>query len=162
LLCPERDREKLDMAVTEARELVAEFNRRATVTKASVYIIIGRIAQDDVEAVRSINSEVRNLLDAMERGLQRLDVEAVRAAASKAKEIAQMLTPEASANALQAIRVARSAARRIVKAGEAAALEIDEATLRTIRQSRTAFIDLEPQGEVEAPVVQGRRSTSVR
>lgn len=159
LLCPERDREKLDNAVTEARQLVAEFNRVATVTKCSVYVIIGRIAQDDVEAVRGINSEVRNLLTAMEQGLQRLDVEAVRSAANKARELSAMLSPEASANAQQAIRVARSAARRIVKAGEAAALEIDEATLRTIRQSRTAFIDISndaDQDAVSAPVIVGR------
>jgi hypothetical protein len=156
LLCPERDREKLEAAIAEARALADAFNRNAKVTKVSIYIMIGRVAQDDVEAVRSINAEVRNLLSAMEEGLQRLDVEKVREAANRAKQLTQMLSPEASANAQQAIRVARSAARRIVKAGEAAAIEIDAATLNAIRQSRAAFIDLSDEPvEIEAPVVEG-------
>lgn len=156
LLCPEADREKLTAAIDEARAAIDEFNGTAMITEAGLSIIIGRIAADDVEAVRAINGEVRDLLTAMETGLQKLDVAAVRDAANKARALSAMLSPLAAERAEAAIRVARSAARRIVKAGETAALEIDEATLRTIRQSRTAFLDLDDAAEVLEPTVSGR------
>jgi hypothetical protein len=156
LLCPESDREKLTAAIAEAREAIDDFNMRAQITQASFSILIGRIAADDVEAVRAINGEIRELMTAMESGLRGLDVEAVREAANKAKALSSMLSPEASERAEKAIAVARSAARRIVKAGEAAAIEIDEATLRTIRQSRAAFLDLEDGAEVQEPTLAGR------
>lgn len=156
LLCPEADREKLTTVMAEAREIVAEFNSRATITRIALFVIVGRVAADDVEAIRAINSEVSDLLTTMEAGLQRLDVETVREAANKARAISAMLSPAAAERAQKAIEVARSAARRIVKAGEAAAVEIDEATLNAIRSSRTAFLDLDKQAEVQIPAVTGR------
>lgn len=156
LLCPEGDRDRLTDAMAQAREIVAEFNREASLTQVAVFMIVGRVAADDVEAVRAINSEIRDLMTTMERGLMKLDVKVVREAADKAKELSAMLSPEASERAQRAITVARSAARKIVKAGEAAALEIDEATLNAIRTSRTAFLDMDDQAEVQAPTVTGR------
>lgn len=156
LLCPESSRELLTEAIADARALIDEFNANASVTRVSFSILIGRVAADDVEAIRAINGEVRDLLTAMERGLKNLDVEAVRDAANKAKALSSMLSPEAATRAQKAIDVARNAARRIVKAGEAAAVEIDEATMRTIQQSRAAFIDLEDTSEVQEPIVTGR------
>lgn len=156
LLCPEADREKLSAAVAEARGIIDAFNATAQVTRVSVYTVVGRIAADDAEAVRAINSELRYLMDSMEAGLKRLDVEAVRSAADKAKALSAMLSPEASERAEMAIKTARSAARRIVKAGEVAAAEIDETVLRTIRYARAAFIELDEVKEVQEPIVTGR------
>lgn len=156
LLCPESDREKLDAAIEEARSLVDAFNRTANITRIGCYVIIGRVASDDVEAIRAINSEIRDLMTMMERGLQNLDVKAVRDAADKAKSLSTMLSPAAAERAQLGIAAARSAARRIVKAGEAAAIEIDAATMRTIQQSRAAFIDMDDAGEVQEPSVTGR------
>lgn len=156
LLCPETSRDKLMEAITEAREAIEDFNRSSQVTQISLFAIIGRVAADDLEAVRAINGEVRDLLSEMERGLRRLDVQAVRDAANKARSLAMMLSPEAARRAEEAIAVARSAARQIVKAGETAALEIDEATLNRIRQSQAAFLDLEDTTEVLEPTVTGR------
>ena len=156
LLCPESERERLDRAVREAQEIANEFNSRASVTRMAVHIIVGRVAADDVEAVRAINSEVRDLMERMEAGLIALDVQAVRDAANRARDLAAMLTPEAASKAQAAIDAARQAARRIVKAGEAAAIEIDQATLRVIRGGRAAFLDLDEAGEIAAPVVTGR------
>lgn len=156
LLCRQDQRDALLAAVDQARELANGFNARASITRLGVYVIVGEVAQDDARAVSAINSEVRDLLESMDAGLKRLDVEAVREAASRAKALAAMLTPEAAGRAEQAIRVAREACRRIVKAGEAAAIEIDAATLRTIRNARTAFLDLDEAGEVATPEVQGR------
>ncbi len=156
LLCPEAMRDKLTIAIDMARAVITDFNERATVTRASLHVIIGRVASDDVEAIRAINSEVRDLLTAMEDGLKKLDVDAVREAANKARSLSAMLSPEAAGRAQKAIDVARSAARQIVKAGETAAVEIDEATFRTITQARAAFLDLDDAAEIQEPTVTGR------
>jgi hypothetical protein len=157
LLCPNTNADKLDKAIAEARALADDFNSRATLTRVQVYVIAGRIAQDDVEAVRAINSEVSDLLNRMEQGVRNLDVETIRDAAKRAKALGSMITPEASERLEKAISTARDAARNIVKAGEAAAVEIDQRALRAITESRTAFLDLDtPAAEIAAPTVTGR------
>lgn len=156
LLCPESAADQLAEAIAEARAVAEAFNQRAAITRLSVNVIAGRIAADDLDAVRAINAEVRDLLTAMEQGLQRLDVQAVRDAANKARELSAMLTPEAAAKAQKAIDVARSAARQIVKAGEAAAIEVDRATLAAVRGARLAFLDLDDADEMQAPAAAGR------
>ena len=157
LLCPEALSGKLDDAIAEARDLADQFNARAKLSHIGVYVIAGRIARDDVEAVRAINSEIRDLMDSMERGLKNLDVKVVREAADKARSLGQMLSTEASAQVQNAIDAARSAARRIVKAGEAGAIEIDSRAIRAITTARTQFLDLDDDGrEIGAPVAAGR------
>lgn len=158
LLCPERDADKLEEAIRQARELAEEFNAGAKLTRIGVYIIVGKVNPDDVEAIRAINSEVRDLLDAMKQGVQALDVKVVRESANKAREMSEMLSPAASERLQDAIRVARSAARRIVKAGTDAAVEIDEATLRNLTETRLQFLDLSEDAalDYEAAEVDGR------
>lgn len=156
LLCPQDQGEKLAAAIAEAQEIAEGFNRRASVTRIAVHAIVGRVAEDDVQAVRAINSEVRGLMEAMEAGLRNLDVQVVRDAANKAKDLAAMLTPEAVGKAQAAIDAARAAARRIVKAGEAAAIELDAATMRAIQAGRAAFVDLDEVAPMQTPEVVGR------
>jgi hypothetical protein len=153
LLCPEGDADKLDEAMREARLIAEEFNANAKLTRVSVNILVGRIAADDVEAVRAINSEVRDLLSQMERGLRNADAGTIREAANKAKALSTMLSPQAAKRAQVAIEAARIAARKIVKAGESAALEIDTAAIEAVRTGRLAFLDLDDDGQpIEAPV----------
>jgi hypothetical protein len=156
LLCPESSREALNAAVMEAQAIADAFNSRASVTRMAVHVIVGKIGDDDAQAVRAINAEVRGLMEAMDQGLRKLDVAAVRDAANRARELSAMLTPEAAGRAQAAIDAARSAARRIVKAGEEAAIEIDAATLRVIREGRAAFLDLEEAAPIADSVVTGR------
>lgn len=156
LLCPDAGADELEKAMQEAQRIAAEFNERARRTRIAIYIIAGRIAADDVEAVRAINSEVRELLADMESGLKKLNVKAVREAANKAKSIGRMLSPEAAARIQTAVDIAREQARKIVKAGEAAEKEIDKAVLKKIRQQRTAFLDLDGAKDVAAPSAVGR------
>ena len=157
LLCPEEGAAELMQAVEEAQALAADFNRRAKLTRIGVYVIAGKVAADDAQAVRAIASEVRDLLADMETGLRNLDVKTVRDAANKARDIGRMLTPTAQARVQVAIDAARSAARRIVKAGETAALEVDARALRSITESRTAFLEIgDDIGEIAAPVASGR------
>jgi len=156
LLCPEVSEDRLDRAIYDARKVVDEFNVGAKLTRVSLYVIAGRIAADDVEAVRAINSEVRDLLQDMEAGLANLDVKAVRAAADAAKNIGAMLSPDAAARIQVAIDAARACATRINKAGEQAAQEVDLRTIALITEARTAFLDLDQAGEVAMPVAEGR------
>jgi hypothetical protein len=159
LLCPEASRSDLTDAIEAARDIAAAFNATAQITRLNVNVIVGRVASDDADATRAINSEVRDLMDAMTRGLQDLNVAAVREAANKAKQLSQMLSPEGSRRAQAAIEAARSAARAIVKAGESVAIEIDETVIRTIRESRLAFLDIEDEDtdvDIEAPIVTAR------
>jgi hypothetical protein len=156
LLCPEASADKLDAAVAEARRITEAFNAKAKLSQVYVYVIAGRVAPDDVEAVRAINSEVRDLLQEMKDGVANLDVKAVREAANRARSIGTMLSPDAAERIQEAIAAARGAARRIVSAGEQAAEEIDQGTILTLTQARTAFLDLDESGEIGAPIAEGR------
>ncbi len=147
LLCPDHKRPDLENAIDEARTLAEKFNQDATFTNISVYVIAGRVAADDVEAVRAINSEIRDLMTAMEIGINNLDVEAVRNAANKARQLGSMLSSDARERLKDAIDTARSCARKIVKAGESAAIEVDKATLRVLANARTAFLDVPDEDE---------------
>lgn len=158
LLCPETAYDALQACIEDAQRLADEFNRTAELTRVNVYVILGRVAQDDVQAVRAINSEVRDLMEAMERGLQNLDVKTVRDAANKARNIGAMLSPAAEDRIKVAIDAARSAARKIVKAAETGAAEIDQAVLTKIRQSRTAFLDIADDEIVLATPEAGARA----
>lgn len=143
LLCPEDRGDKLEAAIAEARKVAEEFNLTAKLSRLSVYVITGKVAQSDAEAIRAINSEVADLLRNMESGVKNLDVGVIREAANKAKNIGAMLTDSAKENIQVAIDAARTAARRIVKAGEEAAGEVDTATMRKIAAQRTMFLDLD-------------------
>ena len=156
LLCPEDKEEALNAALDEATGLAADFNSRAALTRIGVYVLVGRIAADDAEAVRAINSEVRELIETMEQGLTRLDVEAVRAAATKAKQLGATLSEGANERLQEAIQVARTTCRAIVRAGEQGAAEVDRAVLDRMAQARTMFLDLEEGEEVSAPATVGR------
>lgn len=157
LLCPEDRADALDAALSEARAKAEAFNAAAKLTRVKVYVMCGRIAQDDVEAVRAINAEVRDLMDDMERGLRNLDVEVVRQAATKAKAIGNMLAPDAQARVTIAVEAARTAARQMVKAAEQGAAEIDKAAVQRVRESRAAFVDFDmPEVAVAIPEAEGR------
>jgi hypothetical protein len=148
LLCPEEQQDRLESAMAEARGIVDAFNKTATRTRINIYTIVGRVAQDDVEAVRAINSEVSDLLAAMQEGVRNMDATAIRDAANKVKGLGAMLEPGASERVNAAIAVARGVARTIVKAGEQASTVIDTAALNAIAAARTAFLDLGEQQEI--------------
>jgi hypothetical protein len=152
MLCPETEGENLDKAIVAARKIADEFNATAKLTRVAIYIMTGRIAPDDVEAIKAINSEVRELMERMQDGIARMDVKAVREAASRAKEVGSMLTADSQARVQIAVEAARAAATQIVKAGEVAGLEIDKVAIAKITEMRTAFLDLDGEGKpIEAP-----------
>lgn len=151
LLCLQENRSKLDAAIAKAEGIAREFNLTAEVSRLNVNVIIGEVAADDVRAIRSINQEMRDLMDAMASGLATLDVEAVRNAANKARSVGKMLEPNAKANVERALTIARTAARQIVKAGETGAAEIDQVAIQRLTEARTAFLDIDLEGDTQAP-----------
>lgn len=157
LLCLEAKRDDLDAAIKEARGLADAFNSTASLTTVNVHVMVGKIAADDVEAVRAINNEVRTLLTAMEVGIKKLDAEAIKDAANKARALGQMLSPYAEEKVSRAIEQARNAAKRIAKDGQTAA-DVVAAQIRVIRTSRSAFLDLDDAVEVARPTENSGRS----
>jgi len=151
LLCPEDKRADLEAAFDKARALCAEFNATSRVTRVKFNAIAGRIAPDDLEAVRAINGEVRELLSEMTEGIEGLDVERVRDAAARAKKLGSMLSDEAQGRIKDAISAARAQAKKIVEAGEQAATVIDAETINKLAAARTAFLDIDEAAEVQAP-----------
>jgi hypothetical protein len=148
LLAPEADSDLLDAAIVKAREITSAANAAAQYSRLSVYVLVGKVASDDVEAQRAINSELRDLMALMERGISEVDVKKIRDAADKAREIGAMLSPEAAGRVQVAVDAAREVAKRIVKAGQNAAQEIDKSTLRRIAEMRFSFLDTEEAQDV--------------
>ena len=156
LLCPESEADRLAAAIAEANQVTEAFNRSASLTRVNIYVIAGKVASDDVEAVKAINSEVRDLIEKLQEGVRNADVAVIRQTANKAREIGNVLTPEAQVRIQFAIDAARKVARDIVKAGEGAAIEVDQLAIRKIAEQRTAFLDLSDPAETAAPVHQAR------
>lgn len=153
LLCPEDKAGQLEGAIRDARKVAEEFNGDAKLSRIDLYVMTGRVAQDDVEAVRAINSEVRDLMESMQEGVKNLDVKTVRAAANKAKALGQMLSADAGEKIKAAIEVARQSARKIAKAGEGVSQEIDLETIKKIDQQRVAFLDMSGADEDTSVIV---------
>jgi hypothetical protein len=156
LLCPEANADKLTGAIAEARSMADEFNANAALTRMSVNVLYGRIAQDDVEAVKAISEELRSLMEDMQEGLKGLDVKAVRDAANKAKGLGEMLSEDARGRLEVAITAARTSARKIAKAGETVAIAIDKRAIAQIDMARTSFLDI----DIEAAMVAAPKMTS--
>lgn len=142
-VCPNIAAPDLEKAVAEAKAMCVAFNATSKVTKIRLGVVTGKVAQDDVQAVRAIRREVAELLADMKDGIENLDVATVREAASRAKQLGQMLAPEAEARVRIAIEQARALATRINKAGEQGANEIDARTIATLTEARTAFLDID-------------------
>ena len=146
LLCPDTREQELQAAIEAARQLANDYNKTAAASRIEVYVLLGRVAQNDVEAARAISAEVRELLDDMKAGITSADPEIIRDAANKARQIGGMLTDETAAQVSAAVNEARKAARDIVKrvekAGEQAGKVVAELSIKSIEAARFAFLDM--------------------
>ena len=160
LLCPSERETQLTQAIAEANNIADVFNATAKQTRVDIYVLVGRVASDDVEAVKAISSEVRDLIDAMQQGIKLADPETIREAANKARMIAGMLSDEVSGKVADAINEARKAARDIVKrvekAGESAAVVVAQCVTDKLAAARFAVLDLDGSGAIESVVPAGR------
>ena len=148
LLCPLDKQDKLEEAIAEARGIAEKFNAQSTLSKIKIFVLVGTLINDEIEAAKAINFEIRGLIDSMEEGIKKLDVDKIREAAAKAVNMRTMLSDEASSQLKTAISISRKAARQIVKSGEVAVGEIDKATLERLNEARAAFLDIT---ETEVP-----------
>lgn len=155
LLCPTDDEDALDAAIVAAKQIVADQNDRDRTTRVELYVLKGRIAENDREAARAIASEMRELLDEMNVGIGEADAAKIRDAASRARVMAAVLGPEQQAQVQTAIETARAAARAIVKrvekAGEDAALVVQGLVRGPIEAARFAFLDADDEPGEQAP-----------
>jgi hypothetical protein len=156
LLCPEAASPDLDKAMSAARKLCEDFNNEAELTRVHIYIICGRVAADDVEATKAINSEVRDLLSDMESGFQKLDVAMIRDSAKRLKDIGPMLAPIAQGRTMVVVDAVRAVATKMKAAGDKAIDEIDAQTIAVLREARTAFLDFDDAGVIAQPAEQSR------
>jgi hypothetical protein len=153
-LCPESNEAALEVAIRKAVDVCTEFNLSARITEVNCFAITGRIAADDVQAVRAIKGELNGLLETVEESIKALDVDAARAALNKATKLGMMLAPEAQKGLQETVELSRAVAVKVakaIKAGTQAAEVIDAATLAALASSRTAFLDLDGATEVQAP-----------
>lgn len=169
LICPESAEEELDAAIRTAREICDEHNASANCTQVKVYVMKGRIASNDEEAARAIGSEIRQMLDDMNRAIDKMDPEAIRETAAKARAMETMLQPEQAERVSAAVEQARKAARQIVarvrKGGEKAADVVDDIPRGSINKARMMFLDFEEStklpGQALPTVSRGRMDLDV-
>lgn len=141
-ICPLERRATLDANIEEARSLVKEFNNGAVHNRVEFNILIGEIAPTDVEAIRAINSEVRDLMQQMAVGIGGKDAEAIRDAADRAKQVAEMLQASVKEVVDETVAIARKAASGIAKAQRNGTdIAIDKDAIKAIKSSSRSFID---------------------
>lgn len=163
LLCPEDQGEALASRLADAQRLVTEHNASAAYTRVELYILRGRIASDDREAVRAIFSDIRQAVSEMQAGIAALDVAQIRDAAQRARNLGRMLDAGQAERVNKAVDAARKAARVMVRqiddAGQASLDAVMlEVSTKPIDDLRFAFLDLEggdsgPDGVPAVPAV---------
>lgn len=168
LLCPSTNEAKLAENVADALRLAREWNETAKRSKVEVYVVTGRIADNDQQAARAIAAEVRGLLEGMQQGIVNGDPEAIRQMATRARQLGGMLDDEGAAKVKAAIADARAAAKAIVtrvqNGGELVAKVVEELKLEDLKKARFAFLDLEQRDETggEAlPAVNQARAAAI-
>lgn len=169
LLAPADREAELDAAAQKARELIGEFNASSQHSKVSIYLLKGRIASTDEEAVRAIGAEVSALVVEMNQGIDRLDPEAIRKAASAAAQLGAVLDARQQQVVSAAVEAARKAARtitkRVEKEGEAGSVVLASLQRDALETARITFLDLEevaPANDGEAlPAVDLQRAASL-
>lgn len=163
MLCPSDKEQELADAITQARAVADAHNAEARLTRVEVYVLVGRVAQDDAEAARAIASEVRELLGMMETAVRAGNVEDIREAANKARAIGGMLSAEVSgkvdAAIEQARRIARDIVKRVEKGSETAAQVVAGLKLQAIEDARFAFLDMD--GGKAEPIAPAARPVDI-
>lgn len=161
LLCPETKENDLNAAIAAARQLASTHNASSTHTQVEVYVLKGRVADSDEEAVKGIAAEVRALLDGMSAGIDAADPEAIRKAATRARRMGAMLDAASAGKVAAAVTEARDAAkqivRRVIDGSEAAETVVAEVDRTLIDAARFMFLDLDPVAEPSEPMPEESR-----
>jgi hypothetical protein len=157
LLCPKDREERLQAAIEASRRTATDFNLTSSYSKIEVNVICGEINPSDLDAVRAINSEVRDLITVMTSGLTKSDVDTVRKAAAQARELSLMLDDEGKAKVEETIATARKAATEVRKAAKEGKPVDVQAAIAELATARHAFLDVDqPAAAVAAPEAESR------
>lgn len=165
-ICSPAKEAELDAAITEARKLCDEHNSddQNKYTQIKIYVLKGRVESNDAEAMRSITSEITDLIAKMDAGIKEFDPEKIREAANNAREMSAMLGEEAQGKVNAAIQQARKAARTIVsriqEKGEDKAVVLMDIQRGQIESARIAFLDMSENDAAPqdaSPVIQSQR-----
>ncbi|HET6958947.1 MAG TPA: hypothetical protein VFI56_20270 [Vicinamibacterales bacterium] len=148
LICPESKESTLNEAIAEARTRVSIFNAsdHGKTCQINLYVLKGRIASTDEEAVKAIRSELLELMDEMRDGIGAGNVEAARDAADRARKMGDMLDSETSKKVAAAIAEVRETASAVLKRmgkGEAAAEIVRDIRLKAVEEARSRFAHLD-------------------
>lgn len=158
LLCPKDSEGALNVAIGQARDIVAAFNASAQHTEITLTVLKGRIESDDAEAARVITRDIADLVVKMDQGITALDAEAIRKAADEARRMSSMLSDGAKAKANAAIEQARKAARTIVKRiekeGEDKAIVLRDLQRGELERARIAFLDMSEAAATEVATIE--------
>jgi len=145
LLCPLGKEAELTEALAAAQKIANDHNESAKFTRLEVYVITGKVSDNDLEATRAISAEVRDLLDAMSEGIKAADPVAIRDAANRARAVSGMLSEDVQQRVGKAIEEVRGVARELAKAakaGETAASVTQDLKLERLAAARFAVLDM--------------------
>lgn len=148
LLCPAERRDELKDAIDEAKELVAEFNARASYTEVDISVVLGEVTDDAVNVAQTIMADTQKFMEQMQQGLRELDPKKIKAAIDKSRKLGQMMAPRDNLMVLQAAAAAEEARKRIIDAGEQVVVAIDAETIARIGTIRNSFLDFDTVDEV--------------
>lgn len=152
LLCPEDQADVLQNAIREAKEVAAQFNRTARLSRVNVYAIVGKIAPDRFDVVEAMASEALTLLDQMTAGIRNREPAEIRTAANELRKLGDMFSENGRAQLKTAIDAGRGAARKIGKTPGVPASDLEREALNVISGIRRGFARLAETGAVQLQV----------
>jgi hypothetical protein len=159
-LCPLDREENLREAIEEAKALADAFNKTSVTCKVRVYVLTGKIADDQVTATKAISAELSELMQQMQSAIAACDPKSVRDAAMAAKKLGSMLDPDAGARVARAVEEARNVANeiaRLQRAAEDVAPYLAKVQTQALEEARFAFLDFSEPVEI-APVEEAPRA----
>ena len=148
LLCPEEKAAELQQAIREAKEVAADFNRTARLSRMNVYVIVGKIAPDRFDVVSAMAAEALELLTSIQNGIRNRDALVIREAASELRKLSDMFSENGRSKLQDALNAGRGAARKIVKAPEGPQHELEVEAALLVRDVQSQFQRLTEGGSL--------------
>jgi len=119
LLCPSDNASKLEEGIAKANAIIEAFNSSAKLTRIALYVIAGKIAEDDESAQAAMASEITDLFMTVLDGMDKREIAQMRDACNKLRNMSGMLTESDIKGLLEvAVDMTREIARHYVKAGQ--------------------------------------------
>lgn len=152
LLCPEERNGELQTAIAEAKQIAADFNSTARLSRINVYVIVGKIAPEQFDVVSAMAAEALELLSEMQGGITSRSAQTIRTAANELRRLSDMFSENGRDRLKEAIDAGREAARKIVKAPNGPAHEAEAAAAGTVRSVQQQFQQLVAGGSLALQV----------